>query len=302
MKNDLVQLSYEVVWDGLTEYESNKAKYDNEGRKHNCSGMDYFLKEYLCNGANFSSQGESLVREILGVNDSPMSNSLHDAEFYHPLLGHCKFEIRCFKGKGNLHFCHQSEIGGSRCPSKQSDRDGSRTYLRSHKRTIHKIESHTHFCYIDLTFAPLLRISIVPSESILHLWDNGNGVLSVWRNCRINEDKLFDPPVFERKPVIKLNVSTSQFYKWFYKKKRHAVKWESVNPYGISEKRKQENIDKFNNILGYDIKFRNKGITEKRITIDDRIKAKNISYQSDSNAIEINSSGAEVVDLFGAFW
>ena len=288
-------LSYRIVWDGLTDYENRQSFYDNEGKKHGCSGLDYFLKNYLCHGAKFSSEGEALARKLLNMNDSPNCNSLHDAEFYHP-LGNRTLETRCYKK--TIQYAYQTEIGGNRCPTKESDREGKRTFINASLRCEHKIMNITHFCFINIERSPELYLSVIPGSRMLDLWACGEGVFVKWRNCRVNIDCPYDPPIFGRRPLLPLSFSKKKMLDWFYEGKGfHQIKWIDANPFGVSEKRQKENIEKFNNQQGIFVKFPPSS-SEKKISIDDRIKNENIKYTVSPNAVEINKRFNEVVDMF----
>lgn len=284
MKN-LVEHSVKIVWDGLAGYKAYKDVYDYMGVLNDCTGIEHFLVEELSKGNRFSNCAEAIIKKVFVMRDSPKANSLYDAEIFHPLTGKMTMEIRCVQLRTSTSY--SSEIGGGgRTPTSITDKKGLKTHWDAHLRTMHKLNNTAFFGFCDIRFTPELYISIIKSETILDLWNEG--IYGIWRVID-GEDKFLLPQFMTRE----------QFYKYFYGvKNTHQVKWKNENPWNISPEKAAENIKIFNNQLGYEETRKRIGIEQQqRINIDDEIKKKLGIYSAPSKATRTSKRGTEIDEM-----
>lgn len=253
---NLVEHSVSIVWDGIKEYETYKDEYDLMGAQHDMSGIDWCLTHILCQGDRFCHHAEATVNKIFGFKDSPSTNSLHDSEIHHSLFGDATNETRCIQRGTSTSY--SSEIGGGgRSATKRTEASGGKRFRYAHDRTMHKLLHTTYFSFFDLKYMPWGRISVIKSSVIIDLWEKG--IYAIQKG----EHKGFLPQAIGR----------GRFYYIFYgcKNSKH-ISWKYKNPWGISSQRQKENIEFFNNELGYEETLKRLGIESyKKINIDEEI-------------------------------
>ena len=283
----LVSQSIEVIWDGIKEYEAYKDEYDFMGNMYGISGIDYTLIRVLCQGDRFCHHAEALVKMAFGLQDSPLPNSYHDAQFCHPFYGLCTLESRCLMGHTST--SHSSEVGGGgRSATEKTEENGGKTFKIAHKRALHKLYNTSFFAFCDIKFMPRLHISIISSDVILDLWRKGIYAIQKGKN----------------KGLLLQSITRDQFYKMFYGNSNSnvGIVWEKRNPWGMSQKRQDENIVIFNNELGYYNTLKRLKIEKQmKINIDEEISNNPLLY-NEVAVIEISKKRCtEIIDIFKSF-
>ena len=279
-----VDQSIEVIWDGLKEYEAYKDEYDLMGSMYGISGIEYTLIRVLCQGDRFCHHAEALVKKAFGLEDSPLPNSYHDAQFHHPFYGLCTLESRCLMGYTST--SHSSEIGGGgRSATEKTEAEGGKSFKKAHERALHKLHTTTFFAFCDIKFMPRLRITIVSSDNILDLWRRGVYAIQKGKN----------------RGLLPQQITRDQFYKLFYGQSNPNVEivWNKKNPWGISKKRQEDNISIFNNNCGYhDILKKLKIEKQIKIDVDKEIGDNPLIYDEIAKIELSKKYCTEIVDLF----
>ena len=288
--NNLAFKSYCMTWDGLSDYEAHKDLYDYMGLINGYSnGIEYHFVEELSKGNRFSNFAEASAKKILQINDSPSSNSLHDGEFDHPMMGKIIVEIRCVTG--SISTAHSSEIGGGgRSTTKETNNSGLKTNEYSHLRNFHKLNTTTHFIFFFLKYTPMLHISIVESKVLIDLWDQERYGLWQYPDGDATEKKFLLRDTMSVNPFLEMIYGTSNI---------NQIKWEEKNPWNISPERAEENIKIYNNISGIKKTKTLLNIKkQRRIDVDEEIERNLGMYNVPSKAIKTINGSETTVDIF----
>lgn len=248
----------EVIWDVLGEYKYKNKQYDFMGNLNRKSGLNYCLEDILCHGDRFCYNAESLVKKIFGLTDSPRSNSLHDAEIYHPLFGFLKLEIRCLTDK--TYTCYSTENGGGgRSVTEEMNKSGLKTYKEAHDRHLHKLYHTDYFAFVDIMYMPIVRIIIVKSSKFIDLWREG----------------IYAVQTGDKQGLLKLSMSRDYFHNLLFGDKNpNCIEWKRENPWEISKKSINDNLKLVGNLEESPLRvgFRGKAENIRNIDIDTDIK------------------------------
>lgn len=286
-KDVLADHSKEVIWDGLKEYEAYKAEYDLAGKQLGMTGIEYCLVHVLCRGDRFSHHSEALVRKVFGLDDSPCSNSLHDAEFNHPLYGKITLETRGFKN--NVSTSYSTEIGGGgRGPTAKTEESGVKSHWHAHQRALHKLTNTTFYAFCNLRFMPRLFITIIESKKLIQLW--GDGIYGTHKDMADGAKKWLIPS----------SISGKKLYKMLYGETSPArIGWVSENPWNLSSEVRDNNIATFNNECGYEATIKRLRIRASlKRDIDKEIRGNAGIYDYTPDVPEVKK-GVEIVDMLG---